>query len=1035
MPVIKDGKTTINLLDNGAISKIISENVMVNQIEGNNFDGSFANIFLRVRTFNQYNVHPLTGPLSNSEVKYSTNSVIWTGKFEGINYQLSLLIHDDTWFWTVDLETEQSKIVDVTYTQDLGLGGEKFVKTNEAYASQYIDHLVVSEDDTITIASRQNQSQSGQYPYLQEGSFAKLSSYSTDAYQFFGTEYKQTGIPKAFQKNNLENYNKQNESAYSALRTNEINLNKNNEKIVFYAIFQANQPVGNSHLLFYLNDLHKRYEAAVLLGRPKKMKTVTTVLPMAETQVGYKLTEEELDKLFPEKLQIEKRGEQILSFFNLDGSHVVLPEKERIQDRLSGNIVLSSLSRKPGAAVLASTQYITGIFESHNVYANSDLNTLSTDTRDAFNIFKIGGTRIFIKINGKYRILGMPSLFTMHYNGADWYYKTENDVIKISDDANSSNHQLTLRFESLKSRQYDVLVATQINNQTLGINYQSSFDDGRVQIVPGRQQLMAEKMPELGYKFDFSNHDGEQVDLDDEKILFDKKLEFPTNQLIAKYHSVTNFTVQTGIVNDNLKLENQIETRQAHEKNISDLLRNFHLSTNNPEKKDLVERTNLILLWFAHDALVHLLSPHGLEQSSGAAWGTRDVSQGPTELFLSTGHYDEVREIITNLYSHQFSENGNWPQWFMFDQYSGIYADESHGDVVIWPMKVVADYLLRTGDMTILQEKMPYMSQDKQKVTNKYENLVDHLAKQIDYIENNFLYDTAVSAYGDGDWDDTLQPADESQKKEMASTWTEELTIEVFRKMARVLERGSELQERCAELADRMYEDFKKYFMQSDVLPGFITMNNNHDVKPIIYPGDQKTGINYRLLPLSQGVLSQVLIGPEAQSALQIIKENLLYTDGVRLMDQPAQYHGGVSKIFKRAEQSANFGREIGLLYVHAHIRYAEAIAANGDKKEAWRLLDLVNPINLTNRVPHAAVRQANVYFSSSDADYNTRYQAQEQYAQLARQSISVKGGWRLYSSGPGIFISAFIQSIMTLEGVKKNNILSFDSDVYILTD
>lgn len=63
MPVIKDGSTTVNLLDNGAISKIISGNMMVNQIEGNNLDGSFANIFLRVKKFNHYNIHPLTGPL------------------------------------------------------------------------------------------------------------------------------------------------------------------------------------------------------------------------------------------------------------------------------------------------------------------------------------------------------------------------------------------------------------------------------------------------------------------------------------------------------------------------------------------------------------------------------------------------------------------------------------------------------------------------------------------------------------------------------------------------------------------------------------------------------------------------------------------------------------------------------------------------------------------------------------------------------------------------------------------------------------
>lgn len=1034
MPIIKNGRTTINLLDNGAISKIISDDVMVNQIEGNNLDGSLANIFLRVKSSNGYNVHPLTGPQSHSNVSYTTNMVTWMGVFEDISYRLVLIIHDTAWFWTVNLEAVQSKIVDVTYTQDLGLGAEKFVKTNESYASQYIDHLVVSENDMITIASRQNQSQFGMYPYLQEGSLDRLSSYSTDLHQFFGTVYKQTGVPKSFQKDNLDNYNKQYESAYTALRTNTIQLNKNTTKIVFYASFQKNQPFENSTLLLDLKQLQKYYDESVPIGVAKNLATVSTSLLMTNLQSGNQITNEELNQLFPNKLQVEKLKEQILSFFNSDGSHVVLPEKEIIQDRLSGNIILSSLTNKPGTSVQASTQYMTGVFESHSVYGNSDINVLSSDTRDALNIFKVGGTRIFIKIDGEYRILAMPSLFVMHYNGADWYYKIDGDVIKISDDANVSNNQLTLRFESLHQKHYDILVSTQINDQTLGVDYQKKFHGNTIKILPNADQLMAKKMPEVGYQIDFSSHNASYIDLNDEIALFNKDLEFPTNQLIAQYGNVTSFAIQTGLVNETLKLENQLNVRQAHESHINQLLRQFQLSTANANKQDLVERTNLILPWFAHDAMVHLLSPHGLEQSSGAAWGTRDVSQGPIEFFLATRHYDEAKEIIMNVYSHQFSEDGNWPQWFMFDQYSGIYANESHGDVIIWPMKIIADYLLATKDMTVLDKNLPYMSRKTKQITAEKETLIAHLAKQIDYIENNFLYDTAVSAYGDGDWDDTLQPADKSQKREMASTWTEELTIEVFRKMAKVLKKGSDLQKRCEQLSERMYVDFKKYFMQSDVLPGFIRLDVDHNVQEIIYPGDQKTGINYRLLPLSQGVLSAILTDYDAEKSLRIIQEHLLYADGVRLMDRQAQYHGGVSRIFQRAEQSANFGREIGLLYVHAHIRYAEAIATNGDKQSAWRLLDLVNPINLNNRVSNADIRQSNVYFSSSDADFNTRYEAQENYEKLKDESVSVKGGWRLYSSGPGIFISALFQSILGLKVLERGEILhmklTFDKDI-----
>lgn len=1038
MPLIKNGQTTMTLLDNGAIGKIMTNNIMINQIAGNNLDGSFGNIFLRVKRGNHYDVHPMMGPASQSKVMYTTNTVTWSGEFETVNYQLDLVLDNDTWFWTIHLKTNQSKTIDVTYTQDLGLGAESFVKSNPAYASQYIDNLIVEDNNTLVIASRQNQSQSGQYPYLQQGSFEALQSYSTDAQQFFGTAFKQSGNPKALQQESLDNVNKQYESAYIALRTQQVTLNSATVQYVFYASFAPTQPENNVRLRLNPDELRQRYDNVRVVGTQQTLTMPAVILPMAGVLSGEQLTATELATLFPQKQQVETHDDKILSFFNPDGSHTVLPEKEIMQDRLSGNIVLSSLNRQPGDAVLATTQYITGVFESHTVYANSDFNMLSSDTRDVYNFFKVDGTRIFIKIGDKYRMLGMPSAFTMHYNGADWYYKINGDLIKVSNDASASAHQLTLRFESLNQQTYDILVATRMNCETLGVNYQTTVANESVTIQPEKHQKMADKMPNLKYRINYSAHDAKQLKIGNETLLFDQVLAFPTHQRVAQYHSVTQFAVQTGLVGNNNRLESPDTVRQAHAKNLIKLLRHVTLTTNNTMKKPLVERTNLILPWFAHDALVHLLSPHGLEQSSGAAWGTRDVCQGPTELFLATGHFDAVREIIRTVYSHQLSESGHWPQWFMFDEYSGIYANESHGDVVVWPLKVVADYILATNDLSILQENLPYMSASTRQSTAKSDNLSAHITKQIDYIENNFLYDTAVSAYGDGDWDDTLQPANPAQKREMASTWTEELTIEVFRKMANVLSAGSALQKRCASLADRMYTDFKKYFMQSDVLPGFIRMTGDHEITPIIYPGDQQTGINYRLLPLSQGVLSQILTEQSAQNALEQIKENLLYTDGVRLMDRPAQYHGGVSEIFKRAEQSANFGREIGLLYVHAHIRYAEAIAVSGNRQEAWRLLDLVNPINLSDRVPNAEIRQANVYFSSSDANFNTRYDAQEQYDLVSHQGIGVKGGWRLYSSGPGIFIGALLQDVLNLKTYVEDdnhvNELPFDSDIFILT-
>jgi len=122
-------------------------------------------------------------------------------------------------------------------------------------------------------------------------------------------------------------------------------------------------------------------------------------------------------------------------------------------------------------------------------------------------------------------------------------------------------------------------------------------------------------------------------------------------------------------------------------------------------------------------------------------------------------------------------------------------------------------------------------------------------------------------------------------------------------------------------------------------------------------------------------------------------------------MSEPAVYQGGVEKLFKRADTAANVGREVGLQYVHAHIRYAEAMARLGDADRLWQALQVVNPVGLEHVVPGAVARQSNVYFSSSDADFANRLEAADRWSELRAGRVPVRGGWRLYSSGPGLYL------------------------------
>jgi CRISPR-associated protein Csx3 len=127
-------------------------------------------------------------------------------------------------------------------------------------------------------------------------------------------------------------------------------------------------------------------------------------------------------------------------------------------------------------------------------------------------------------------------------------------------------------------------------------------------------------------------------------------------------------------------------------------------------------------------------------------------------------------------------------------------------------------------------------------------------------------------------------------------------------------------------------------------------------------------------------------------------------------------YRGGPETLFQRAESSAYFGREIGVMYMHAHLRYAEALAHVGDAEGFFAALCRAHPIGLQRWVPGAARRQANCYYSSSDAAFADRYAASSGYARIAAGSVALEGGWRIYSSGPGIALSLVLRRFVGIE-------------------
>jgi len=437
-------------------------------------------------------------------------------------------------------------------------------------------------------------------------------------------------------------------------------------------------------------------------------------------------------------------------------------------------------------------------------------------------------------------------------------------------------------------------------------------------------------------------------------------------------------------------------------------------------------RLGAILPWLAHDAWIHHLAPRGLEQYSGGGWGTRDVCQGPVELLLALGRFEPLRDLLLRIFRNQ-NPDGDWPQWFMFfERERNTRAADSHGDIVFWPLLALARYLIASYDAALLDKALPFFHPEGDARAERA-TLLAHLERALGAIERRVIPGTRLVAYGNGDWNDSLQPADRVLAERLCSAWTVTLQHQTLATLAAALRRA-DLAERASELEAKLpaiREDFQRLLVTNGVVAGLVHFREDGRVEPWLHPADREAGVAHSLLPMVHAILAGLFTREQAEQHVGLIRRHLLAADGARLFDRPFPYRGGLQRRFQRAESSAFFGREIGMMYTHAHLRYAEAMAHVGDAEAFFLALRQANPVGLRDVVPSARLRQANCYTSSSDADFADRYQASEHYDAVRTGAVAVEGGWRVYSSGAGIAVRLIRECLLGLR--LRRSELGFD--------
>ncbi len=406
---------------------------------------------------------------------------------------------------------------------------------------------------------------------------------------------------------------------------------------------------------------------------------------------------------------------------------------------------------------------------------NTAFGRFSSVLRNSLNIERSSGMRLFACIGGQWQQLGFPSAFAMARNRVRWIYWTRDCAFEILASVTTD----TLEYRALPLR--GAVPALRLTWEVCG--EPNEFDgaprvewDAQEKLLtlrPAHGSLLERKFPEACL---LARLDAVECAVDGAQRLGGSNEPYVVMDIPSGAFTLALTGHYGGRA---LALERFGNTATP---DWDALLARFNVTSASPVAAKLSDTVK----WFAHHAMIHYAAPRGMEQYGTAAWGTRDVCQGALEFLLALGHDRSVAAMLCEVFAHQYQDTGNWPQWFMFDEFREVQGSESHGDIILWPIKALCEYIEQTDDKQILYTPVCYTDPHSCEFTPETETLNAHVKKALAYIYRSCVPGTALPSYGNGDWDDSLQPANPAMKTHMVSGWTAGLALQSLGALSRV---------------------------------------------------------------------------------------------------------------------------------------------------------------------------------------------------------------------------------------------------------